>query len=227
VVRTAARERVGRIEELCRLEELGRIEELGRTAGLACGLRAILADGRPVPRGASGLALIPADDAEPAREAAATGPAGSLAEAAGLRVTRLAPPPRQSQDTDTYTGTDTDTETAILLAAVRLGVTARLLDLAIEHLTARQVEGAPLTDKQLIQVAVAEAAASLELCRRGLSSAGTLAAAEQLHERLAETGWSVVTLFGASGFLREHAALQYYAAELVHDAWTAPIGVAA
>lgn len=191
-------------------DAVDRFVELGRTESLADGLRAILADGLPAPCSATGLALVPDDGTDLTPEPHV------LAAATGLRLVRLAPSSQQSQDTDT--------RTAVLLAALRLGMTIRLLDLAVAHLASRRVDGAPLTDKQMLQAAVAEAAAAVELCRRGLRTATTHAAAEALHACLADSGWSIVTLFGAGGYLRDHAALDFYAAELVYDAWVAPIG---
>ena len=187
-------------------EVADRFAGLGRTEGLAGGLRAILAEGLPVPRSATGLTLVPEGGGHEAAPHA-------LAEAAGLRMVRLAPSPERSDHEET--------RTAVLLAAVRLGVIERLLELAVQRLASRHVDGVPLTDKQLVQGTIAEAVASIELCRRGLCTAAGPAAAEALHARLADAGWSIVALFGASGYLRDHATLDFYAAELVHDAWVA------
>ncbi|WP_034263770.1 acyl-CoA dehydrogenase family protein [Actinospica robiniae] len=187
------------------------LTDLGREQGLAAGLRRILGNAVPAPRTASGLALVPRGSC--GAEAVATGPrTDPLVAAAGLELVRFADPAAQSDPRDVP-------DLALMLAAVRLGVTSRLLDLAVDHLSARRVEEAALIDKPLLRAQIADAVADLELCRHGLRTATTPAAAEALHACLARTAWSISTLFGASGYVLDHAARELYAAELVHSAW--------
>ena len=203
---------------LVRPELLTELTALGRSEGLTAGLRAALAAGLPLPFSALGLALAPTGTGLPPDCTEVADASRSAVEGSGLvLVRRAAPSPGPGSPAATAT-----TDAAVLLAAVRLGLTEGLLDLAVEYLTDRQAEGAPLIDKQLIQGAIAETTATLELCRHELRTATTPAAAEALHARLAAAGWTVSTLFGGSGYLRGHPVYSLYVAELVHDAWVAP-----
>ena len=207
---------------LVRPELLTELTALGRSEGLIAGLRAALAAGLPLPFSAFGLSLMPSGGDLPPDCAEVVGASHSAVEGTGLVLVRKAAP-RHATQPSAQRSTDTGTmDAAVLLAAVRLGLTEGLLDLAVEYLTARQVEGAPLIDKQLIQGAIAETTATLELCRHALRTATTPAATEALHARLAAAGWTVTTLFGGSGYLRGHPAYSLYVAELVHDAWVVP-----
>lgn len=205
-------------------ELLAELTALGRSEGLIPGLRAALAAGLPLPFSAFGLSLLPSGVDPPPDCAEVVGASHSAVEGTGLVLVRRSAPRHASQPpAQRTTAVETGPmDAAVLLAAVRLGLTEGLLDLAVEYLTARQVEGAPLIDKQLIQAAIAETTATLELCRHALRTAAAPAVTEALHARLAAAGWTVTTLFGGSGYLRGHPAYSLYVAELVHDAWVAP-----
>ena len=204
-------------------ELLTELTALGRSEGLAAGLRAALAAGLPPPFSVFGLTLVPVGTDLPADCAAVVDASHSAVDGSGLVLVRRGVATPDSQPLARRAADTKDA--AIMLAAVRLGLTEGLLDLAVEYLTDRQVEGAPLIDKQLIQGAIAETTATLELCRHELRTAATPSAAEALHARLAAAGWTVTTLFGGSGYLRGHPAYSLYVAELVHDAWVAPAAV--
>jgi hypothetical protein len=205
------------------VEEVSSVSEAG---GLAAGLRRALDSGVPVPCSASGRTLIPAGSGSPfggwrldgcdmaPEQVTVSVLAHPLAATEGLELVQVTPRQAPAGTHATHSAA-----ASLLLAAVRLGLTARMLDLAVRHLAARLVDGEPLTHKQLLQGAIADAATAIELCRYGLTTANCAAAVEALHARLSTVGWSISTLFGGSGYLRDHPVRCLYVAELVHDAW--------
>jgi hypothetical protein len=109
--------------------------------------------------------------------------------------------------------------TGRLLAAVRLGDLRRTLDAAVEHLSHREAGGEPLIRKQLITGTVADVMAGVEFVRAFASASGEPAAVADVHDRLDDLGWQVVTLFGAAGYLADHPARALYVSALVANAW--------
>jgi Acyl-CoA dehydrogenase, C-terminal domain len=108
------------------------------------------------------------------------------------------------------------------LAAVRIGLTRRLLDQAVEHLGGRAGGGEPLIRKQLNQGTVADVLAELEMLRRYLETTAlspTLESIVDLHERLTGLDWEVTKLFGASGYLTDHPVRALYVAGLAANTW--------
>lgn len=105
------------------------------------------------------------------------------------------------------------------LAAVRIGLTRRLLDRAVEHLAG----GAePPFPEQLDQGTVADVLAGLEMLRRYLETTALsprLESVVDLHERLTALDWKVTRLFGASGYLTDHPVRALYVAGLVANTW--------
>ncbi|OLF05239.1 hypothetical protein BLA60_36900 [Actinophytocola xinjiangensis] len=114
-------------------------------------------------------------------------------------------------------------EAVRLLAAVRIGLTERMLRAAVEHLTGRVADGRPLVDHPVLRGELADLTATLALCWQGLGT-GTSTAA--LHATLDRAGWATSVLFGASGYLRDHPVRCLYLAELVHDTWSDHVGLA-
>ncbi len=111
--------------------------------------------------------------------------------------------------------------TGKLLAAVRLGLVRRLLDLAVEHLAGRTTGGEPLLSKQLLSGDIANVIADVELLRVYARCQHDLAAMAELHRQLGELGWQVTKLFGAIGYLADYPVRALYVAVLVADTWLA------
>ncbi|BBA96690.1 hypothetical protein RVR_2104 [Actinacidiphila reveromycinica] len=116
------------------------------------------------------------------------------------------------------------TEVGRRLAAVRLGLVRRLLDLAVEELSARTGGGEPLLRKQMVTGAVADAIAEIELLRAYTESRQDPAAVDDLHRRLDALGWEVARLFGAMGYIADHPARALYVSALVANTWAAGEG---
>jgi len=115
---------------------------------------------------------------------------------------------------------------SLALLAVRLGLLSRVLDLAVTHLSERQAEGSPLIGKQLLQGAVADVVTVIEAGRHCLDLLGAAAtpprsALDLMHQRVGTAGWQLITMFGASGYLREHPVRCLYVADLIAACWAA------
>jgi alkylation response protein AidB-like acyl-CoA dehydrogenase len=111
--------------------------------------------------------------------------------------------------------------TGRLLAAVRLGLVRRLLDLAVEHLAGRTTGGEPLLGKQLLSGDIADVIAEVELLRVYAQCQHDLAAMAELHRQLDNLGWQVTKLFGAIGYLADYPVRALYVAVLVANTWIA------
>ncbi len=170
-----------------------------RSAGLAAGLRVVVDSIETVPTSVQGRTFLPSGYGKRLDAEVLAFPPAALE---GLELVRV-PPVVPASD-----------EPALLLAAVRIGVSRTLLDLAVDHLTARTSDGDPLTSKQLVQAAIADCATSLELCWDGV-----LAGAPGTHARLDRVGWTLASLFGAAGYLTDHPARCLYLAELLGACW--------
>jgi hypothetical protein len=109
------------------------------------------------------------------------------------------------------------------LAAVRLGLTRRLLDAATEHLSNRTGGDEPLVRKQLVTGAIADIIAGVELLRayaNGLPAAGApLANLADLHAKITELDLEVIRLFGAAGYIADHPVRALYVSALVANTW--------
>jgi hypothetical protein len=110
-------------------------------------------------------------------------------------------------------------ELARLLAAVRLGLLRRLLDLAVEHLSGRVSGDEPLVRKQLVVGTIADVMAGVELIRAAADCQLAPEALGDLHRQLDELGWEVTKLFGAAGYITDHEARALYVSALTASTW--------
>jgi hypothetical protein len=177
-------------------------ERVGYADGLAAGLARALA-GVDVAAVAPGrFAAVPSNSGWPA-----TGlTRHSLADADGIVFVRC---PGGSGD---------PMPVVLRLAAVRIGVTRRLVDLAAAHLSDRVSGGEPLIRKQLVTGAIADAVTMIETLRRYLRSTTTVSLAD-LHDQISALDWSVAMLFGASGYIADHPVRSLYVSALVANTW--------
>jgi hypothetical protein len=199
-------------------------------AGLAASVPGWQFPGRAVPRAAARVELRPHD------LAAAEGldlvqvterPVADLTfaelPAAGLAVTGFPVTGSNGRAPAAAAGTGPAPDLAgpLALAGVRIGVAQRLLDQVADYLRGRLAAGSPLAGRQLVQGALAEATVALEL---GAAAAGcaSSAAAADLHRRLSEVEWSLASLFGGRGYLRDGPARCLYVTRLVADTWVTP-----
>lgn len=191
--------------------------ELGRDRGLAAGLAAVIDGLDPAIAAPGGVAILPTTSLP-----MTSLPGGAhvlphvVAAREGLTVVRFdlgIPGAGQARGLTGQRGG--------ALAAVRLGVLARLLDQAVQRLACRRFGGVPLIDQQLVAGTVADATILIELSATlDLADAPEAAMAAQ-HERLTDAGWAVTRLFGAQGYIADHPALALYASTLVADLWVA------
>jgi hypothetical protein len=182
--------------------ELIECERVGYADGLAAGLARALA-GVDVAAVAPGrFAAVPRDGL-PAAAPTATHP---LASADGIVFLRC---PGGSGD---------PMPVVLRLAAVRIGVTRRLVDLAVAHLSDRFSGGEPLVRKQLVTGTIADAVTTIETLRRYLRSTATVSLTD-LHDRISALDWNVAMLFGASGYIADHPVRSLYVSALVANAW--------
>lgn len=108
------------------------------------------------------------------------------------------------------------------LGAVRLGITGRLIERAIEHLSGRTAGGEAIIRKQLVAGTLADAAAATESLRQRLDVAGHVpVAVTDLHDRLNAIDWELAKLLGASGYLACGPARSAYVARLTANCWIA------
>lgn len=190
---------------------LNRYRDLGWALDLAAGLAAVLDGLDPEAVAPEGLAVLPTVGL----------PAGArvlphaLVARDGLSVVRF---PRRPEGTGCGRGLTGSRVAA--LAAVRLGVLSRMLDMAVRRLAGRRFGGVPLIDKQLVVGAVADVVTDLELSAATsveYETAAEIAAAQ--HERLTEAGWVVARFFGAEGYLADHPVRTLYVSTLIADVW--------
>ncbi|GAB3465386.1 acyl-CoA dehydrogenase family protein [Actinophytocola sediminis] len=188
-------------------------EQLGQTAGLAAGLARALADLSEADLAPAAPGRFAAVPVERVGEAATV--AHNLAAAERVAILDL-------RATDTAKTPDHAITVGLRLAAVRIGLTRWLLDEAVAHLSTRTGGGEPLIRKQLNQGTVADVLAGLELLRRYLETTAlspTIESVVDIHQQLAELGWEVTRLFGASGYLADHPVRALYVAGLVANTW--------
>jgi Acyl-CoA dehydrogenase, C-terminal domain len=111
-----------------------------------------------------------------------------------------------------------------LIAAVRLGLVRRTLDLAVEHLSERTAAGEPLIRKQLVTGAVADVIAGVELLREYARCHRDPVAVGDLHTQIDDLGWQTAKLFGAVGYIADHPVRALYVSALVANTWIAREG---
>jgi len=191
--------------------DLNHCRDLGREQGLAAGLAAVLAGLDPAREAPGGVTVLPAA-ALPEGISVLPHPLAALEGLALVRFTGTVGAERPHGLTGTR---------AAALAAVRIGVLDRLLDIAVERLRGRRFGGQPLIDRQFIAGAVADVAVEIELAGAAAATDAATEAAWSGHERLTEAGWTVARLFGAEGFTTVHPARSLHLSALVADLWVA------
>jgi Acyl-CoA dehydrogenase, C-terminal domain len=182
-------------------------ERVGREDGLAAGLALALA-GLGAAAAPGRVAALPSAAVQPWAEVVRH----DLAYAEGISFVRPAARPA-----DTPAG-----ELAALaarLGAVRIGAALRLLDKAVEHLSARLVDGEPILAKQLVQGQLADALTATEAARCCLAATDLPEAVADAHDRLTEVDWQLVKLLGASGYVGRNPASGAYVSRLVANCW--------
>ncbi len=187
--------------------DLAQCRRLGRDGGLAACLGAVLDGLDPAAAGLQGLAAVPS----------AALPANSrtvphrLAAGEGISLLRAG---------RVGAGRGLTGRRAAALAAVRIGVLERMLDLAVSHLSGRTFGASPIIEQQLVLGAVADVAAQIEaLAAAPAGDDLAPAAAWARHERLTAAGWTVLQLFGACGYVADHPARSLHVSTLVADVW--------
>ena len=114
-------------------------------------------------------------------------------------------------------------ELPFIFLALRVGLTRRMLGLAIEHLRGRMSDGRPLIQRQMVQDSVAEVAAALEICSSAITARPGAAvgtrSTEWMHDRLDRADNLVVAMFGAAGFLLDHPVRCLHVVALLRDLW--------
>lgn len=188
-------------------DDLRTCRDLGGKAGLAAGLAAVLDGLDPAAEAPGGAAVLPADTVG----GGAVVLPHPFAALEGLALVRLA---------RTGTGPGLTGRRAARLAAVRVGVLSRMLDTAVDRLTARRFGGLPLIEHQLVGAAVADVVTEIEVASAAPADDSAEAAWDR-HERLTEAGWTVTRLFGAEGFITDHPARSLYLSALTADLWLA------
>ena len=163
-----------------------------------------------------GLALTGADlENAPGRVAAlatAAVPAGAvvLREEQGVSFVRTEPRP----------GGPELTAIAARLAAVRLGLTKRLAERVVEHLSGRTVGGEPTIGKQLVQGTLADTHVATEAARRTLTVASDCPdAVAEVHSLLTTVDWELAKLLGASSFVDDGAMFDVHLSRLTAHCW--------
>ncbi len=193
-------------------------EKIGYTDGLSAGLAMVLADLDDADLAAAapgGFAAVPAQRVDDG----ATVVEHRMATSEGVAILDVRLPSglvslRHAGDRPDVVG--------LRLAAVRIGLTRKLLDQAVEHLTGRTGGGEPLIRKQLNLGAIADTLAALELLRRYLETAARRPSRESIvdiHDQITRLDWEVAKLFGANGYLADHPVRALFVAELVANTW--------
>ena len=204
-------------------------EQAARDQGLAAGLGLALAD-CDIPATAPGrYAAVPARLADGTRPVLTNSLAGRediVFLDCGLVRSR---PPAAASTGELAAANSRRRDLAAVgrrLAAVRLGLTRRLLDEAVDHLASRTGGAEPLIRKQLLIGTIADVIAGVELLRalaparpaRSVPADGVLA---DLHARITELDWQVIRLFGAAGYIADHPVRALYVSALVANTWVA------
>ncbi|PWI44818.1 acyl-CoA dehydrogenase family protein [Streptomyces sp. ICBB 8177] len=213
-------------------DPIARCETTAHAEGLAAGLTQALAAARDGVSPPGRVAALPAGRVPPGAAVVRN----RLAEREGIgcfvwpgreteRPHHLRPV-RQAEriDHDGESGGAT-AEFAVLLGAVRLGATRRLLEHAVGHLSGRTAGGEPTIRKQLVLGTVADVMTGVEAARHALlTGAGVPEAVADTHERLTELDWETTKLLGASGYLADGPARAAHVSRLLADCWVAAPG---
>jgi hypothetical protein len=190
-------------------------EQLGRTEGLAAGL-AVALDGLGADAAPGLVAALPT----------AAVPAGAdvVPHSMGARmgIGFIRPSASRALPSKEITAL------GVRLAAVRLGVTRRLLERTVAHLADRFIGGERAIRKQLIQGTLAEAEVTTAVLRQILLADPPLPeAVADVHERLTALDWELAKLLGASGYVGTGPACEAYVSRLTAHCWIPrPGGVA-
>lgn len=187
--------------------------DLGRDHGLAAGLTAVLDGLDPAASAQNRLAVLPVTMSLPGGAQVLP---NALAAREGLAVVRFEAGVAGTGHAGGLTG-----QRAGALAAVRLGVLTRLLELAVGRLTGRRFAGTPLIEQQLVAGTVADVVALIELSASLDLDDPPAEVTTAQHDRLTAAGWAVTRLFGAEGYITDHPALSLYTSTLVADIWIA------
>lgn len=188
-------------------ETISECEQAGYADGLAVGLTLALAD----------LDACAAPGPVAALPSAATPPGTTVLPhdmAAREGISFVRPEPRRGARAVELTAFVTR------LGAVRLGVTRRLMERVVTHLSGRTVGGEPTVRKQLVQGVLADAHLEIEAARRCLQVAGDLrTAVTDVHDRVTALDWEIAKLLGASGYAGESAASGAFVSRLTANCW--------
>lgn len=185
-------------------------EQAGREGGLAAALAAVLRGTAPAELAPGRFAAVPADLLPEGAQA----PADQLVVREGIAFLAV-PGGRREPDPDALL------ELGRRLAAARLGVTRRLLDEAVRHLSERSAGDEALVRKQLVVGTIADVAAQIELLRELAGNVTGTRSLADLHDRISELDWQVAGLFGAAGYIADHPARALYVSEVVAGSWIA------
>lgn len=187
---------------------------LGRDHGLAVGLAAVLDGLDPATAGHRGLAAVPSVG----RPAGGKLVPHRLAAREGISLLWFAGHAAAEPGCDS--GSGLTGRRALALAAVRIGLLCRMLDLAVEHLSTRTFGGSPIIGQQLVAGAIADVVTEIEaLSAAPVDDRISPAAAWARHERLTAAGWTVSQMFAAAGFIADHPARALHVSALVADVW--------
>ena len=193
-------------------------ERISYVGGLAAGLGQALVDADLAAAAPGGFAAVPAGRLLPGMDVISH----SLAAAEGISFVRITAPGRRHTEAGLDGSREAVSPIGLLLGAARLGVTRRLVDNAIAHLSARTSGGKPLIGKQLVLGAIADILVGVEALRRYLETAGSKTDIESIvdiHDRISELDWDVAMLFGASGYLADQPVRALYVSALVANIW--------
>jgi hypothetical protein len=188
-------------------DTIDRCEDAGYADGLAAGL-ALALDGTSPGPAPGGIAALPAN-AVPGGSAVIPHVMAAREGIVFLRQEPAAPA--------TATG---PAAFCARLGAARLGVTRRLADCVLAHLTGRSSGGEPILRKQLVQGTLADARVTTEVARRALLVGGaSTAAVADVHDRLTVLDWELAKLLGAAGYAGESAAREVFVSRLTAGCW--------
>jgi hypothetical protein len=196
--------------------------------GLAAGLTAAFEHGEPLPCSLRGRTLLPsavlpavtawatAGGVLPAADCRVEIKPHAVAESEHLALVQVIPPV-----TTTDPGPIRSTWPRKLLA-VRTGLDRRLLALAIDHLSNRTFDGAPLTERQLVRAEIAEIAIVLENVETTFDAAYTGLETAIWHTDVDRADRALERLFGAAGYLDDHPARALRLLALIQDVYAPP-----
>lgn len=205
--------------------DLRAIAETTRRDGLAVGLTAAFDRREPLPCSPAGRTLLPRTLLPVVADWAV---GGVVVRAAACRVELRSHPVAESEHLALVevTPRDRSPESApgrsawpARLLAVRVGLGRRLLAHAIDHLSGRTFDGAPMTERQLVRAEIAEIAVALETVETFLDILPAGAETALWHSDLDQAERALTRLFGAAGFLDDHPARVLRLVALIRDVY--------